>query len=73
MRFMLMLAVVLSFSANAAETRPAPAKEVRVYEVNRYGQTQYHKGYLKVSGDKVVPVNKYGQTLHHKTSKIKTN
>ena len=64
----LMLLAVLAFGA----TPDGKKDTVRVYEVNKYGQTQYHKPSLKVQGDKAYQVDKYGNTQYHRgTLKLK--
>lgn len=75
MKLFVILLMIFSFSAQAAEpksTQKAVQKDARIYQVNKYGQTQYHKESLRVKGDRVYQVNKFGQTQYHKPSfKIK--
>ena len=40
----------------------------RLYQINKFNQTQYHKPSLKVDDGRVVQINRYGQTQHHKPS-----
>jgi hypothetical protein len=61
--FAIMCFVVGSKFAHAGE-------EVRIYQVNKYGQTQYQKGYIKIKDNKAQTVNKYGQTQYQKPSLV---
>lgn len=40
----------------------------RLYQINKFNQTQYHKPSLKVDDGRIVQINRYGQTQHHKPS-----
>lgn len=64
------IAVLLLWSTFGwASEKPATkvtTPTTKVYSTNKYGQTEYHKGYLKIQGNKAVEVNKYGQTQYHK-------
>lgn len=62
--FAILCMIIGSKFAHAADKQ----ETVRIYEVNKYGQTQYHKGYIKLEGNKAQQVNKYGQTQHQKPS-----
>lgn len=41
-------------------------KDVRIYEVNKFGQTQYHKKSVRIKSGTVYEVDKYGNTQYHK-------
>lgn len=46
------------------------AAEERIYEVNKYGQTQYHKESYVKKDDRIYQVNKYGQTQYGEKSYV---
>lgn len=72
MKVILMLLMMFASAVNAGEQSKSIQKDTRVYEVNRYGQTQYSKKSYRVKGDRVYEVNRYGQTQYQKPSlKIK--
>jgi hypothetical protein len=72
MKIILMLLMVMSFAVHATDKPKSVQKDGRVYQVNKYGQTQYGKTSLRIKGDRVYEVNKFGQTQYHKPSlKIK--
>ncbi len=52
---------LLSLSASADE---------RIYEVNKYGQTQYDKDSYVKKDDRIYQVNKYGQTQYGEKSYV---
>ena len=66
-----LIAVLLLVATVVQAADKEPEKVLKVYEVNRFGQTQYHKTHVRVKGDKAVSVNKYGQTQHDKTLKVR--
>lgn len=73
MKAILMFLMMFVATVNAAEQPKSVQKDARVYEVNRYGQTQYSKKSYRVKGDRVYEVNRYGQTQYQKpTLKIKS-
>lgn len=63
--FFALLCFIVGSKFAHADEKP---QELRIYQTNKYGQTQYHKGYIKVEGNKAQQVNKYGQTQHNKPS-----
>ena len=64
----LLLAMVLQISFAQAGDQEYRVKGDRIYQVDSYGRTQYHKGHYQVRGDRIVRVDAYGNTLHHKGS-----
>jgi len=52
---------LIGFQANAQSQQP-----IRIYKVDSYGNTQYHKESYKVEDKKVYKVDSYGNTQYHK-------
>lgn len=69
MKFVFVLIAILLSGCNTIPTAEPSSQPTRIYQVDKFGNTQYHKPSEVVINNRIYQVDKFGNTQYHKPSK----